>query len=1688
MKRRYLCAASAALALLAAAAGMVSAASPGRLSYQGTLRKDGRLFSGTVAMEFQITGADGTADYWHSNSTDVAVSTGLFRYPLGTPNEAAFAAIAWKDITPYVKMKLDGAWLPPEPLYASAYALHSGTAEASTGTFTVNGGDLLLSGSAGTHGIIFPDGSAQYRAPGWTVSANGLYTSFSGGAGVGLLTPETRLDVQAAGGDPYIQFWRDSSGVIRSSLTAAGLLYADGSRLRNLPAGADSLGSHIATATLQMGGFPVTGAGAITSSGQFTTYSSATVASAAGLGAAGLDLAPEVRLSSSAPAFNGGVYISSNIYAVGIASAARYYGDGSPLAGVITSTAAIIASISGNDALAAHLAGAETFTGAKTFGNAALTLTGPNGNIVSGSSITTSGGFFGNGSALSGVITSTAAIVASLGGKADDTLAAHLAGAETITGAKTFSDVALTLTGANGNIVSGSSITTSGGFFGDGSGLAGVITSTAAIVTSLNGKAEDTLAAHLAGAETFTGAKIIDNVAFTLTGPNGNIVSNSSITTTGGFFGDGSGLTGLPAGNVVDTLADTLAVSGDAGNRYINNLSSAAIGRAEGAAALDLQAAALDEQAQLWRASDGTIVASMSAAGYFQAAKFIGDGSGLAALDAAGISVGTLADERLSANVGLLASSQVFSGANIFTSTAAFTAADPVLPGLYVSSGLVVAAGGVGIGVSAPQQKLEVLGGIKLADTLIDSPGTLKYDGAFQGYNGTAWVTLNGSYSLDTSTALWGINEAVTPNTVYTVGASSNVAIGTMNAGASKLRVTGNGSGSGTNAFLAESLAGTLFTIRDDGNVGVGPLDPATRLDLQAAGGDAHAQIWRDSGGTVVASMSAAGYFQAAAFIGDGSQLSGLPSGNTIDTLAATLGAGSDAGGTGIVNAGAVAIGVINAGDNKLLVRGIGNTSATNALRAEDIGSLPLLVVQNGGNIGLGVDSPATRLELKAVADDAHSQIWRNSGDVVVASMSAAGYLQAVKFIGDGSELSGISGGNVVDTLADTLALSGDAGNRYINNLSSAAIGRAAGEAALDLQAAALDEQAQLWRASGGTIVASMSAAGYLQAVKFIGDGSQLSGISGGGAGDSLGVHIATQTLNLAGNAIVGVSSITVSTISSEGDSVFFSASVAVDGGLAASGDLTAGSGVQTSTISASGFISLANLASAPAGAGYGAIYYNPAAFDNQGALYLNLNGAFVPIATGTVAGGAGMTGVISDADQFSGDGAGVPTTLTLKASSVTLQGNAFNGAGQLVLLGTDGKLPAVDGSLLTGISGGGAGDSLGVHIATQTLNLAGNWLLNASTITVLPGEPGIAFSTSLYVGGNVLATGGALFGAGPVVIGNTMPLASLHISSVAGYAGDLVAVSTGMSLPVIRMTGAGEIYANYFYGDGSGLTGVSAGGFPSPVNEDLNMNGKSVYGANEVEVSSRLSVGNSASIASPVAALVMEMFADADISEDPMYPNEGLGVMALLDLAAPRAGAQKIIGGDFMAGTGMDGGNTNNFPFAAGLRAGALAQSGGTIGAAYGLFAQNNHSAGSVTRNYGVYVQNKQSAGTANQYNYGLFLDVPDSSGTITENYGLYIKDQSTFGLMAHNIWSAGPASINYFEGTVQAENVWATNAQVTSKFILPSKTLAALQALVPASKGETYFCETCVPPKIVVSTGTAAGNFADAVGGTFE
>lgn len=56
------------------------------------------------------------------------------------------------------------------------------------------------------------------------------------------------------------------------------------------------------------------------------------------------------------------------------------------------------------------------------------------------------------------------------------------------------------------------------------------------------------------------------------------------------------------------------------------------------------------------------------------------------------------------------------------------------------------------------------------------------------------------------------------------------------------------------------------------------------------------------------------------------------------------------------------------------------------------------------------------------------------------------------------------------------------------------------------------------------------------------------------------------------------------------------------------------------------------------------------------------------------------------------------------------------------------------------------------------------------------------------------------------------------------------------------------------------------------------------------------------------------------------------------------------------------------------------------------------------------------------------------------------------------------------------------------TGALRLYSRTMPQLLLIAPGAAGELYFCSNCSPAKVVVSTGTGAGNFAAADGGTFQ
>lgn len=216
---------------------------------------------------------------------------------------------------------------------------------------------------------------------------------------------------------------------------------------------------------------------------------------------------------------------------------------------------------------------------------------------------------------------------------------------------------------------------------------------------------------------------------------------------------------------------------------------------------------------------------------------------------------------------------------------------------------------------------------------------------------------------------------------------------------------------------------------------------------------------------------------------------------------------------------------------------------------------------------------------------------------------------------------------------------------------------------------------------------------------------------------------------------------------------------------LSATGNLIAGSNSATaSTIAAAGFIGFAVRTSAPPAA-VGRLYFDSTADGGQGALQISLDGAsYVGIATGT---GVGISQVTSNASQFSGDGT-AGNALTLKSSSVTLQGNLTNGISQLVK--TDGS-GAVPSTVMTGAYNNIAG--IGPWGEVQDMN---GYAINNVLTPTLSGDA----ATKGYVDGAYTSGTGVTVSGGVVSLVNPVTSGYVDTNSIKADSVVTAAIITG--------------------------------------------------------------------------------------------------------------------------------------------------------------------------------------------------------------------------------------------------------------------------------------------------------------------
>src|SRR6266446_1373694 len=227
----------------------------------------------------------------------------------------------------------------------------------------------------------------------------------------------------------------------------------------------------------------------------------------------------------------------------------------------------------------------------------------------------------------------------------DTTVVPRLTANNTFTGPNTFNG-ANSFPNAANNFV--------GSFTGNGAGLTNLSVSgtnvSAALFGDVTGTQNATVVARIRGVNVLATAPAA-NQHLRFNGTNWTPAAVALSTDVSGALGLTNGGTGAatPPGARANLGAAASGANSDITS--LAGLQTLAV-RATNSQTSDLQD---------WQNSAGTTLASVSAGGVLS-----GNGSGLTSLNATGLSSGTVADARLSANIPLLNGTQTFSGANTF--------------------------------------------------------------------------------------------------------------------------------------------------------------------------------------------------------------------------------------------------------------------------------------------------------------------------------------------------------------------------------------------------------------------------------------------------------------------------------------------------------------------------------------------------------------------------------------------------------------------------------------------------------------------------------------------------------------------------------------------------------------------------------------------------------------------------------------------------------------------------------------------------------------------------------------------------------------------------------------------------------------------------------------------------------------
>ena len=420
-----------------------------------------------------------------------------------------------------------------------------------------------------------------------------------------------------------------------------------------------------------------------------------------------------------------------------------------------------------------------------------------------------------------------------------------------------------------------------------------------------------------------------------------------------------------------------------------------------------------------WVAGDGA-----------HATKFYGDGSGLSGVTGA------------TDNTKVLKAGDTMTGPLAVMVDPAVNSFDIQTNGITISTSGAITTFGLGLGSASPGARGQGAADLQTKRTAIDQIAS----GQFSSISGGALNTAAGEYSVVSGgykntaagqvsivsggqfNTVSGINSSVSGGQFNVVTASNSaVSGGAYNTVAGTSAVIAGGENNAASGKYSSVMGGQSNTA--SGNyafIGGGDRHTASGPYTVIGGGDLNRALGQNAailGGIAnvasgnYSSMGAGLYNYASGYAsvvpggdhnvagGNYSFAAGYHSSSTVQ------GAFTWSDSEGLDNINSVTDRTVFKSRGGFLVTGSTNTSITGTLDRA-------VFITGNGLVGISTGAPQAALDVVSTgtASDVYAQIWRDSTGLVVGSVSAAGFMKAVKFVGDGSGLTGVTGASGTDT------------------------------------------------------------------------------------------------------------------------------------------------------------------------------------------------------------------------------------------------------------------------------------------------------------------------------------------------------------------------------------------------------------------------------------------------------------------------------------------------------------------------------------------------------------------------------------------------------------------------------------------------------------------------------------------------